>query len=180
MDGARLSNAAATTQCTLKQMTTDAGVDILSFGGTKNGLMGAEAVVILNPQLQKQFEYIRKQGLHLASKMRYLSAQWIAYFKNDLWRENAQQANAMAQFLCSEMQQHCPQYTISHPVQANSVFCCLPKSMILKLQEQFAFYVWNESLSNDQSEVRWMCSFNTQQDEVIQLVQSVKRLSESV
>jgi threonine aldolase len=161
MDGARAANAAVSLGCSLRAMTTDTGVDILSLGGTKNGLLGAEAVVILNPQLAAEFPYIRKQGLHLASKMRFLSAQFLAYFEDDLWRHNAAHANAMAQRLAQALAA-VPDFQITQPVQANAVFGTLPRAAILALQQEFSFYVWNEALN----EVRLMCSFATTESQI--------------
>jgi threonine aldolase len=162
MDGARAANAAASLNCSLKAMTKDAGVDVLSFGGTKNGLMGAEAVVFLNPALGEDFKYIRKQGLHLASKMRFISAQFIAYFENELWRTNATQANQMAMLMESELKKFPDKIQITQKVEANAVFAIMPSEMAKELQKEFYFYVWNE-LTN---EVRLMCSFETTEEQI--------------
>lgn len=170
MDGARIANAAVSLNLKLKELTKDAGVDLLSFGGTKNGLLGAEAIVFLNPTLGASFPFIRKQGLHLASKMRYLSAQFLAYFENDLWKQNASHANQMARALESEIKK-IPSLKITQSVQANAVFVSMPLNLATQLQKQFSFYLWNES----KSEYRLMCSFNTTSAEVSALVQAVQR-----
>ncbi|MEA2160506.1 MAG: threonine aldolase [Solirubrobacteraceae bacterium] len=161
MDGARLSNAAAAIDVPLRALTTDAGVDILSFGGTKNGLLGAEAVVVLNPELAVGFEYLRKQSLQLASKMRFLAAQFAALLTDELWLRCARQANAMAARLADAVE-GCRGLEITHPVHSNAVFATLPAHSIAALQEQFAFYVWDER----RSEARWMCSWDTTEEDV--------------
>jgi threonine aldolase len=171
MDGARLSNAAAGLNLKLAEFTVDAGVDLLSFGGTKNGLMGAEAVVFFQPELAQEFAFIRKQGLHLSSKMRYLAAQFLAYFEDDLYLKNAIHANGMARRL-SDGLASIPSIKITQPVQANVVFASLAPSLIEALQKDFYFYVWNASLS----EVRLMCSFDTTAEQVDQFIRRAGEL----
>jgi threonine aldolase len=161
MDGARISNAAAALGCSLRQATRDLGVDALSFGGTKNGLMGAEAVVFFNPELARDFLYRRKQNMQLASKMRYLSAQLEALVTNDLWRRNAEHSNRMAQLL-EQAVQAIPQVKIVYPVEANGVFAQIPRAAIPRIQARYFFYVWDE----EESIVRWMCSFDTTEEDV--------------
>lgn len=161
LDGARIANAALSLNQPFSAFTTDLGVDVLSFGGTKNGLMGAEAVIFRDASLIPHFPYLRKQGMHLSSKMRYLSAQFLAYFENDLWKKNASHANQMAKLLESKLLL-IPFVKINQKVEANAVFASLPKEIIFKLQKQFSFYVWNES----KNEVRLMCSFNTTEKEI--------------
>ncbi len=161
MDGARIANAAAAQQLSLRQSTRDLGVDVLSFGGTKNGLMGAEAVVFFRPELAEDFLFVRKQGMQLASKMRYLSAQMEALLTGDLWRRNAQHANRMAQLLEKEVRT-IPQVRIVHPVEANGVFVQIPREAIARIQDRYFFYVW----SQEESVVRWMCSFDTTEQDV--------------
>jgi threonine aldolase len=161
MDGSRLSNAAAALGVSLRALSTDAGVDILSFGGTKNGLLGGEAVVILSPALAPGFEYLRKQSLQLASKMRFLAAQFDALLGDELWRRCATRANAMATRLAAAVRD-VPGVTVTRPVQTNVVFATLPSAAIGPLQDRFAFYVWDERIS----EVRWMCSWDTTEDDV--------------
>lgn len=172
MDGARLSNAAAGLNLSFRELTTDAGVDLLSFGGTKNGLMGAEAVVLFRPELAENFSFIRKQGLHLSSKMRFLSAQFLAYFEGELWEKNASHANRMAQKLAEGLKSASSSIQITQPVQANVVFASMPAKMITTLQEEFYFYVWNASLN----EVRLMCSFDTTETQVDQFIAKAKAL----
>jgi threonine aldolase len=161
MDGARISNAAAAQQLTLRQATLDLGVDVLSFGGTKNGLMGVEAVVFFRPELAENFLFVRKQGMQLASKMRYMSAQMEALLTNDLWRRNAEHANRMARLLEQETNK-IPRVRIVYPVEANGVFAQIPRAAIEKIQERYFFYVWSEG----ESVVRWMCSFDTTEEDV--------------
>ena len=164
VDGARLANAAAYLDVSFKKMITDTGVDVLSFGGAKNGLMYGEAVVILNRALSENFKYIRKQGMQLASKMRYISAQFETYLKDGLWLENAKQANKMAQLLCSEIQ--ALGIEITQKVEANEVFAILPPKAIEKIQKELFFYVWDVP----RNEVRWVCSWDTTQCDVERLI----------
>jgi threonine aldolase len=161
MDGARLSNAAAALGLPLRELSTDVGVDILSFGGTKNGLLGAEAVVFAAPELADGFEYLRKQSLHLASKMRYLAAQFDALLSEDLWLRCASHANAMARRL-ADAARRVPRLEITRPVETNAVFARLPAAATAALQKQFPFYVWDERTG----EVRWMCSWDTTEEDV--------------
>src|SRR6266403_478850 len=163
VDGARIANAAASLSLTLRQATRDLGVDVLSFGGTKNGLMGAEAVVFFRPELAQDFLFTRKQGMQLASKMRFLSAQMEALLTDDLWRRNAEHANRMARLLEQEVKK-IPNVKIVYPVDANGVFARIPREAIPKIQERYFFYVWNE----EESVVRWMCSFDTTEEDVRQ------------
>ena len=171
MDGARLANAAVALNCTFKEMTTDAGVDVVSFGGTKNGLMIGESVVFLNPELAKDYKYRRKQGLQLCSKMRFLAVQFEAYFKDDLWRRNAEHSNKMAQLLYNAVKD-IQQVKVVYPVQVNCVFVQLPRNVWTELQKQYFFYDWD--IDNDV--VRWMCSFDTTEDDIKNFVEALKRL----
>jgi len=175
MDGARISNAVAAQRLTLKQATRDLGVDVLSFGGTKNGLMGVEAVVFFRPELSQDFLFVRKQGMQLASKMRYMSAQMEALLTNDLWRRNAEHANGMARLLEQEVRQ-IPRIKIVYPVQANGVFAQLPREAIDKIKERYFFYVWSE----EDSVARWMCSFDTTEDDVKEFAKFVAAVMGSV
>ena len=168
MDGARISNAVAAQRLTLRQATRDLGVDVLSFGGTKNGLMGVEAVVFFRPELAKDFCFVRKQGMQLASKMRYLSVQMEALLTNELWRRNAEHANEMARLLEAETRK-IGQVKIVYPVEANGVFAQIPRGAIEKIQERYFFYIWSE----EESVVRWMCSFDTTEEDVRQFAQFV-------
>jgi len=168
VDGARIANAAASLGQTLSQATRDLGVDVLSFGGTKNGALGAEAVIFFNPKLGHDFLYLRKQGMQLASKMRFISAQFDALLTGDLWLKNAQQSNRMARLLQKKLSQ-IPQVRIVHKVEANGVFAKIPRKAIAKLQKRYFFYVWNQ----EQSVVRWMCSFDTTEQDVNQFAKLV-------
>jgi threonine aldolase len=168
VDGARLSNAAAALGVPLWSITSDVGVDLLSFGGTKNGLLGAEAVVFLNQELADGFEYLRKQTLQLASKMRFLAAQFDALLADDLWLRCATQANSMATALADAVRD-LPKLTITRPVQTNAVFATIPRDATAALQREFPFYVWDEQ----SGEVRWMCSWDTTQDDVDSFVDAI-------
>jgi threonine aldolase len=168
MDGARISNAVAAQRMTLRQATRDLGVDVLSFGGTKNGLMGVEAVVFFRPELAEDFLFMRKQGMQLASKMRFLSVQMEALLTNDLWRRSAAHANRMARLLEQEVNE-IPRVQIVYPVEANGVFAKIPREAIQKIQERYFFYVWSE----EESVVRWMCSFDTTEEDVRQFSEFV-------
>jgi threonine aldolase len=171
MDGARLSNAAAALDLPLRAISADVGVDILSFGGTKNGLLGAEAVVFLTAELADGFEYLRKQSLQLASKMRFLAAQFEALLTGELWLRSARQANAMAARLAAAVRD-APGVTITHPVQTNAVFATVPAAACEVLQKRFAFYVWDERTT----EVRWMCSWDTTEEDVDAFAQAVREV----
>ena len=172
MDGARISNAAAAQGLTLRQATRDLGVDVLSFGGTKNGLMGAEAVVFFRRELAQEFLFVRKQGMQLASKMRYMAAQMEAVLTNDLWRRNAAHANRMAKLLEQEVTK-IPGVRIVYPVEANGVFAQIPRAAIAGILERYFFYVWSE----EDSVVRWMCSFDTTDVDVREFAQFVAMIA---
>jgi len=162
MDGSRISNAAVSLQKEFREFTRDAGVDVLSFGGTKNGMMFGEAVIFFNPELAQHFKYTRKQGMQLHSKMRFIGAQFEALLSNDLWKRNAQHSNAMASLLEKELQA-IPGVTITQSVDANGVFALVPPVSIPLLQEKYFFYVWNDITQ----EIRLMCSFDTTKEDVI-------------
>ncbi len=168
VDGARIANAAASLGQTLRQATRDLGVDVLSFGGTKNGAMGAEAVVFFDKKLCQDFLYLRKQGMQLASKMRFISAQFDALLAGDLWLKSAQHANRMARLLQKHLRE-IPQVRIVYNVEANGVFVKIPRKAIARLLKRYFFYVWNE----EQSVVRWMCSFDTTEQDVKQFARFV-------
>ena len=170
VDGARIANAAAYLGVSVREMIADTGVDVLSFGGAKNGMMYGEAVVVLNPALSVNFKYIRKQGMQLASKMRYISAQFGEYLKDDLWLENARHSNRMAQSLCREAQ--ALGIAVTQKVEANEVFAILPAQAIEELQREFFFYVWDES----RNEVRWVCSWDTTEDDIERFAALLKKL----
>lgn len=170
VDGARIANAAVSLNASLKEITADAGVDVLSFGGTKNGMMYGEAVIFFNKKLAGDFKYIRKQGMHLPSKMRYISAQFEALLSGDLWKRSAAHSNRMAQKLASELAK-VPQIKITQPVESNGVFAVIPAKFIPLLQKKYFFYVWNEELS----EVRLMASFDTTEEDIQDFVEVVRK-----
>jgi threonine aldolase len=170
MDGARIANAAVSLGLTLREATRDLGVDVLSFGGTKNGAMGAEAVVFFDKKFSRDFLYLRKQGMQLASKMRFISAQLEALLSNNLWRKNAEHANRMAELLQKEVSK-IPRVKIVYKVEANGVFAQIPPHAIAKLQKRYFFYVWDE----ERSVVRWMCSFDTTEQDVRQFARFVTK-----
>jgi len=160
LDGARIANAAASLDVPLRALTTDAGIDLMSFGGTKLGLLGAEAVVLLRRDLAPDFAFLRMQGGQLASKSRFLAAQFIALFENDLWLTLARHANAMAARLADGVR-GLSQVELTQEVQSNAVFARIPPQAIAPLQERWPFYVWDEPTN----EVRWLCSWDTTADE---------------
>jgi threonine aldolase len=170
MDGARLSNAAAFLKTGLHEISGKAGVDVLSFGGTKNGMMYGEAVVFFDKNLAKNFEFIRKQGMQLTSKMRYISAQFSAFLNDDLWLRNASHANEMARLLAEQLQS-IPGIEISQKVEANMVYAIIPNHCIIKLQKQYYFHRFNERTC----EVRLMCSFTTQPQDVLSFSQAIRK-----
>jgi threonine aldolase len=170
MDGARISNAAVSLNLPFRAFTTDCGVDILSFGGTKNGMMFGEAVCFLKPGLSDDFKYIRKQGMQLASKMRYISAQFIAYFRNDLWRNSAEHANAMAQLLHVHLEE-IRGIRVTQEVQANGIFVIMPAEVAEKLKQYYFFYTWDEH----RNEYRLMTSWDTQEKDILSFVELLKK-----
>lgn len=167
VDGARIANAAVALGCSFKEMIVDTGVDVLSFGGTKNGLLYGEAVVFSNAALATGFEYARKQAMQLASKMRFVAAQFLVYLQTGLWERNAGQANQMARYLGLRLAE-VPGIRLSRPVEANGVFAIMPKALIPQLQQVYFFHVWDEQLG----EVRLMCSFDTTKDDVDRFVEA--------
>ena len=170
LDGARIANATASLGVTLRQATTDLGIDILSFGGTKNGAMGAEAVIVLEPSLAYAVPFLRKSSMQLASKMRFISAQLSALLTHDLWHRNASHANGMAQRLLEGVRA-IPGVTIARRVDANAVFAILPRDVTARLQEHYRFYEWDEATG----EVRWMCSWDTTADDIDGFVAAIAR-----
>jgi threonine aldolase len=170
MDGARIANAAVSLGMPFKSFTTDAGVDVLSFGGTKNGMMMGEAVCFLKPGLSKDFKYIRKQGMQLASKMRFISAQYIAYFHSGLWNKCANHANAMASIFAGKLKE-IRQIKITQPVQSNGIFVIIPKNVAEKVMKHYFFYPWNEMTS----EYRLMTSWDTTEEDIEEFVKLLKR-----
>jgi threonine aldolase len=169
MDGARVANAAVSLGIPFKKFTTDAGVDVLSFGGTKNGMMLGEAICFLRPGLDADFKYIRKQGMQLASKMRFISAQFIAYFRDDLWKKCASHSNTMAGILANKIME-INGLKITQPVQSNGVFVIIPHEVAEKVMQQFFFYPWDEK----KSEYRLMTSWDTTEEDIEKFVKLLK------
>jgi threonine aldolase len=172
MDGSRISNAAAALNSDFRSFTRDAGVDVLSFGGTKNGMMFGEAVIFLNPEFAKYSKYVRKQGMQLHSKMRFIGAQFEALLSNDLWKKNAMHSNAMAKMLGNELEK-IPNVKLTQRVEANGVFALIPPQSIPELQKEHFFYVWNDKTN----EIRLMCSFDTTEDDVSNFVRKLRELT---
>ena len=170
MDGARLSNAAAALNVGLNEITGDAGVDVLSFGCTKNGLMFGEAVIFFNKKLSDDFKFVRKQGMQLASKMRYISEQYDRILTNDLWLDNARTSNVMTKILFEKVSKF-KQIKITQKPEVNAIFAILPKDVIKKIQDECFFYTWNE----ERGEVRWMTSFETTKKDVEYFVSVLKK-----
>ena len=172
IDGSRFFNAAASLDCSLSDISSKVGVDILSLGGTKLGMMFGEAVVVFNPQLNEHLRYKHKQVMQLASKTRFIATQYQALFKDELWRKTALRANAMAQKLYVGIKD-IKGLTITRPVIANVVFATLPYHWNESLTAQFPFYVWRDDIN----EVRLMCAWDTKEDEVDAFIQLISTLS---
>ena len=170
VDGARIGCAVASLGVGVREMILDMGVDILSFGGTKQGMLCGEAVVILKPGLGEEFPYWQKHGMQLASKMRFISAQFEGLLENDLWIENGRHANAMARKLQDALR-GLPRVEIIHPVQANSVFARIPADKVEPLQKETFFWPWDER----QGLVRWMCAFDSQAGDIARFVGLLER-----
>ncbi|KAA3617524.1 MAG: low specificity L-threonine aldolase [Calditrichaeota bacterium] len=170
MDGARISNAAVALDINFSEFTLDCGIDVLSFGGNKNGMMFGEALIFFNPSLAENFKYVRKQAMQLHSKMRFISAQFDAFLQSDLWKENATHSNKMAQVLFEKVS-GLPGVEITQKVETNAIFVKIPKEIIPKLQEEYFFYVWNE----EWGEVRWMASFDTTHEDIENFVNTLKK-----
>ncbi|MDR2389724.1 MAG: low specificity L-threonine aldolase [Tannerellaceae bacterium] len=169
MDGARLANACAYLNCSMKEVTIDAGVDLLSFGGTKNGMMMGEAVISFHPEISKNLPYFRKQSAQLASKMRYLSAQFIPYLENDLWLANARSANRKASRLVDILTSY-PEIRLTQKPEANQLFFTMPAEAAKKLSEKYFFYYWNEAVS----EVRLVTSWDTTDHDINGLAETLE------
>lgn len=177
LDGARVANAAAALGCDLAALTRDVGIDVLSFGGTKNGLMLGEAIVVLNPAAAPGVKFLRKTNAQLASKMRYLSVQLSALFEGDLWLRNASHANAMARRLRNGVdaliaEGAAPGLAFTQPTEVNSLFVALPPGVADALRQHAHFYDWNAQIG----EVRWMCSFDTNEAEVDAFVGHIREV----
>lgn len=171
VDGARISNAIAALGVSAKELIKDTGVDVLSFGGTKNGMMMGEALVFFNKSLAQNFLYRRKQGMQLASKMRFISAQFQAFFHDDLWLKLANNSNKMASLLVQKLSEF-NNIQITQPTQVNGIFAIFPTGIAEKLQEKFPFYVWNE----DTNEVRLMASWDTTETDILTFIDYLKEL----
>lgn len=170
LDGARISNAAAALGVPLREFTTDAGVDIVSFGGTKNGMLYGEAIVVLNPDAAHGLLFLRKLTMQLASKMRFVSAQFLALLTDDLYLRSARHANAMAARLRSALEQRVlPGLEFTQTTEANAVFAVLPPGAADELRQRFRFYDWNPAIR----EVRWMTSFDTTEQDVDRFVEAI-------
>ncbi|HEX2394714.1 MAG TPA: low specificity L-threonine aldolase [Bacteroidales bacterium] len=171
MDGARLANAAVHLNSGFREFTADAGVDILSFGGTKNGMLFGESVIFFRPGISDDFKYLRKQSMQLVSKMRFISAQFESYLNNKLWYINALHANKMAQLLLKKVSV-LPGVQITQKVEANALFAIIPHEIIEPLQKKYFFYVWDEV----RNEVRWMTSFDTTPEDIEGFAESLRSL----
>ena len=166
LDGARISNAAASLGVPMRAFTTDVGVDIVSLGGTKNGVLAAEAVLVLNPDFSDVIKFVRKSAMQLGSKMRFLSAQLLALFEDDLWLRSANHANSMALKLYEGVKDV---VKVEKP-QANALFPYLDPTVTEELQKSFRFYVWDHLTG----QVRWMCSWDTTEQDVEEFISLVK------
>lgn len=170
MDGARLANAAVALDLPFRAFTTDAGVDVLSFGGTKNGMMFGEAICFLKPGLSSDFKYIRKQGMQLASKMRFISSQYIGYFRDDLWKRSAAHSNSMAGIFAEKLR-GVKGIRITQEVQSNGIFVIMPQEVAEELRKQYFFYPWNEQ----NSEYRLMTSWDTTEEDIDNFIDLLRR-----
>jgi len=169
IDGARLANAAAALNCSLAAITSDVGADIISLGGTKNGLLFGEAIISFRPEINNAMRFYRKQATQLFSKMRFIGAQFLAYLDNELWRENALKANQMCALLGDQIA-GLEQLKITMPPVVNALFCILPPQITQPLMDKYHFYMWKE----ENNEVRLMCSFDTQAAHIDEFVRDVE------
>ena len=170
LDGARLSNALVTQNTDVKTMITATGVDMLNLGGTKNGLLQGECIIAMHGEQQDAMPYLRKINAQLGSKMRYLSAQFLAWFEDDLWLQLAQHSNAMAMRLANALAD-IKEISLTQKTEANAVFAIVPKAICERLHEQFHFYDWNEQIQ----EVRWMTSFDTTAEQIDTFVAAIRQ-----
>lgn len=171
LDGARIANAVVALDSTFKEMITDTGVDLLSFGGTKNGMMIGEAIVSLNKDLSKSFKYHRKQGMQLISKMRFISSQFVAYLTDDLWKENASNANNMGQYLGKRLSEDFG-IKLVDGMHTNIIFAYMEKDLIESLQEKFDFYLWDEG----EGLVRLVTSFDTSKEDIDKFIDGISEI----
>ena len=175
MDGARIANAAASLGVDMAEITKDAGVDVLSFGATKNGAMYGEAILFFKPGLSDYFKYFRKQSMQLASKMRYIAVQFEALLRDELWRKNASHANNMAKLLYDRVKD-IEGVQVTREVESNGVFAIIPPEIIPRLQEEFFFYIWDDQAS----EVRWMTSWDTHPEDINKFGRLLESLARTV
>jgi threonine aldolase len=171
MDGSRIANAAVSLNADFPAFTRDVGVDVLSFGGTKNGMMFGEAVIVFNEEANLYMKFFRKQAMQLHSKMRFISAQFDALLTDDLWKKNAAHSNAMAQLLERELRQF-KEITVTQKVDANGVFAILPERIVAPLQEEQFFYIWDDRTT----EARFMCAFDTTEEEITNFGKKIRAL----
>jgi threonine aldolase len=171
MDGARLANAAAHLGVSLREISGDAGVDVLSFGGTKNGMIAGEAVVFFDAGLARNFPFRRMQGMQLSSKMRFIAAQFDALIDDDLWLKSATHSNAMADLLGKELSS-LPGVRLTQQVQANEVFATVPREHVAALQAVSAFQVWTEAVT----EARFVASFDTSEDDITSFIEHARKI----
>lgn len=171
MDGARLANACVYLNVSMKEITVDAGVDILSFGGTKNGMMMGEAVVSFRPELTENLPFFRKQSAQLASKLRYMTCQFIPYLENGLWLENARKANQSARRLADALSRY-PQIHFTQKVESNQLFFTIPTEALKQLQEKYFFYMWNE----EENEARLVTSWDTTETDIDDMIRTLDRI----
>lgn len=174
IDGARFANAAVHLNTSLKAMTSDLGVDCVSFGGTKNGLLGAEAVLLFSPEAKEGFKFHRKQAMQLPSKSRFLAAQFYAYLHGDLWKEIATHVTMTALELTKAIQTEFPETKFPFPTQSNGLFVQLPKPWIQPLKEKFFFYIWDQPIGL----CRWMISFDWTKENSDELVSSIREVKD--
>lgn len=172
VDGARISNAVVALDTTLEEMITDTGVDLLSFGGTKNGMMVGEAIVSFNKELSEELKFHRKQGMQLLSKMRFISAQFIAYLSNDLWRENAKNANEMGQYLRKELEE-IKGIKVKEGLETNMIFAKMDKDLIGKLEKEFDFHV----VDREENEIRLVMSYDMTKKSIDRFIDSIKEIN---
>ena len=170
MDGARIANACAALGLSLKALTVDCGIDVLSFGGTKNGLMMGECVIVFDDSLKAEARFVRKQSAQLASKMRYLSCQFTAYLTEELWLKNAMHANAMAKRLYEALKQ-IPGVRFTQKVESNQLFLTMPRAEIDRMLQSYFFYFWNE----EADEIRLVTSFDTTEEDIDTFIRILKK-----
>ena len=175
MDGARIANACVALDVSLKAMTVDSGIDVLSFGGTKNGLMMGECVVVFDPELAKEAKFYRKQSSQVASKMRFLSCQFTAYLTDELWLKNATHANLMAQLLYKELSQ-IPAVRFTQEMESNQLFMTMPRTVIDKMLESYSFHFWNEGMN----EIRLVTSFDTTEEDIREFIEKLTKTFHSL